>query len=151
MPTGATVLRLVFPMTDDGYYADLDDTTTEQAIETILDILENQEEGIALLGTQEWMEARSKKDNHCTLLSDIGNIDQDQIINYFQQGFNKVGGTTKEVWHFAIAGSADISNLLKLAKDIDTTRAPHLQKHIFSFIQHSWSRGCKIICQPTIT
>jgi hypothetical protein len=40
IPTGATVLRLVFPMTNNDYYADLDDATTDQALETILDILE---------------------------------------------------------------------------------------------------------------
>jgi hypothetical protein len=32
------------------------------------------------------------------------------MTNYFQQGFEKVGRSTKEVWHFAIG------NLLKLAK-----------------------------------
>jgi hypothetical protein len=116
MLTGATVLRLVFPMTNNDYYADLDDATTEQALETILDILENQEEGLALLGKQEWMENWPTKDNHCALLCDISNMDQEQITNYFQQGFEKVGRTTKEVWRFAIAGSSDISNLLKLAK-----------------------------------
>jgi hypothetical protein len=116
IPTGATVLRLVLPMTDDDYYADLDDATTEQALETILDILENQEEGIALIGKQEWMEAWPKQDNNRTLLSNIKNIDQETITNYFQQGFEKVGGNTKEVWRFAIAGSSDTSNLLKLAK-----------------------------------
>jgi hypothetical protein len=103
IPTGATELRLVFPMTDDDYYADLDDATTEQALETILDILENQEEGITLLGKQEWMEAWPKQDINCTLLSDIENIKQETIANYFQQGFEKVGGNT--VWCFAIAGA----------------------------------------------
>jgi hypothetical protein len=56
-------------MTNDDYYADLDDATTEQALETILDILENQEEGITLLGKQEWMEAWPEQDINHTLLS----------------------------------------------------------------------------------
>jgi hypothetical protein len=62
------------------------------------------------------MEAWPKQDNHCTLLSNIENINQETIMNDFQQGFKKVGRKTKEVWHFAIAGSSDTSNLLKLAK-----------------------------------
>jgi hypothetical protein len=36
---------------------DLDNATTEQSLETILDIMENQEEGLALIGKQEWMES----------------------------------------------------------------------------------------------
>jgi hypothetical protein len=69
MPTSVTVLCLVFLMTDDDYYADLDNATTEQAPEVILDILENQEDG--LIGKQEWMESWPKQDNHCTLLSEL--------------------------------------------------------------------------------
>jgi hypothetical protein len=66
MPTSMTVLCLMFLMTNDNYYADLDDATTEQALETILDIMENQEEGLALFGKQEWMESWPKQDNHHT-------------------------------------------------------------------------------------
>jgi hypothetical protein len=40
---GVPVLRLVLPMTKDNYYMDLDDATTEQVLESILGILENQE------------------------------------------------------------------------------------------------------------
>jgi hypothetical protein len=36
--------------------------------------------------------------------------------NYFQQGTEKVGANTKEVWCFAISGSSNIRNLLKLTK-----------------------------------
>jgi hypothetical protein len=50
-------------MTEDNYYMDLDNATTKQALESILDILENQEEGLALVGKQEWMENWSKQDN----------------------------------------------------------------------------------------
>jgi hypothetical protein len=76
VPTGVTVLRLVLPMTVNNYM-DFDNATTEQALESILDILEYQEEGIALVGKQEWMETWKKQDNLCTLLSNIGEIKQD--------------------------------------------------------------------------
>jgi hypothetical protein len=58
-------------MTENNYYVDLDDTTTKQALESILDILENQEEGLALVEKQEWMESWSKQDNPYIQLSDI--------------------------------------------------------------------------------
>jgi hypothetical protein len=116
VPTGVTVLRLVLPKTEDDYYEDLDDATTEQALEAILDIMENQEEGLALVGKQEWMESWSKQDNPRIQLSDISELEQDMLTNYFQQGSEKVGGRNKEVWRFAVAGSSDTTNLLKLAK-----------------------------------
>jgi hypothetical protein len=68
MPTGVTVLRLVFPMAHDDYYADLDNATTEQALESILDILENKEEGLALIGKQEWMESWTITTLYCATL-----------------------------------------------------------------------------------
>jgi hypothetical protein len=37
-------------------------------------------------------------------------------MNYFQQGSEKVGRSIKEVWRFAIPGSFDTTNLLKLTK-----------------------------------
>jgi hypothetical protein len=43
VPIGVTVLRLVFLVTKDNYYVDLDDAITEQELESILEILENQE------------------------------------------------------------------------------------------------------------
>jgi hypothetical protein len=116
VPIGVTVLRLVLPMTKDDYYMDLDDATTEQVLESIIEILENQEEGIALVGKQEWMEAWSKQDNPRILLSDIQEIEEPTLMNYFQQGTEKVGDNNKEVWRFAISGSTNTSNLLKLAK-----------------------------------
>jgi hypothetical protein len=103
-------------MTKDDYYMDLDDATTKQVLESILDILENQEEGIALVGKQEWMETLSKQDNPCVLLSDIQEIKEATLMNYFQQGTEKVGENNKEVRRFAISGSANTRNLLKLAK-----------------------------------
>jgi hypothetical protein len=36
--------------------------------------------------------------------------------SYFQQGTKTVGAITKEIWHFAIAGTTDKGNLTKLAK-----------------------------------
>jgi hypothetical protein len=116
VPIGVTVLRLVLPMTKDDYYMDLDDATTKQVLESILEILENQEEGIALVGKQEWMETWSKQDNPRVLLSDIQEIEEATLMNYFQQGTEKVGENNKEVWRFAISGSTDTGNLLKLAK-----------------------------------
>jgi hypothetical protein len=116
VPTSVTVLQLVFPMTKDDHYMDLFDATTKQALESILDILENQEEGLALVGKQEWMENWTKQDTPHTQLSEISEIEQDMLMNYFQQGSEKVGGSTKEVWHFATAGSSNTANLLRLAK-----------------------------------
>jgi hypothetical protein len=116
VPTGVTVVRLVFLMTEDNYYKDLDNTTTEQALESILDILKNQDEGLALVGKQEWMESWSKQNNPHIQLSAISETEQDTLTNYFQQGSEKVGRSKKEVWRFTIAGSSDTANLLKLAK-----------------------------------
>jgi hypothetical protein len=56
LPTGVTVLRLVFPMTDDSHYMDLPEATTEQALDTIIRIIKYQEENLELVGNQEWME-----------------------------------------------------------------------------------------------
>jgi hypothetical protein len=103
VPTSMTVLRLVFLMTEDNYYVDLDNATTEQALESILNILKNQDEGLALVGKQEWMESWSEQDNPHIQLSEISEIEQDTLTNYFQQGSGKVGGSKKEVWCFAIA------------------------------------------------
>jgi hypothetical protein len=44
VPTGMTVLRLVLPTTEDSYYMDMPDATTTQALEAIMEILEQQEE-----------------------------------------------------------------------------------------------------------
>jgi hypothetical protein len=62
------------------------------------------------------METLLKQDNPCVLLSDIQEIEEATLLNYFQQGTEKVGENNKEVWRFAISGSANTSNLLKLAK-----------------------------------
>jgi protoporphyrinogen oxidase len=53
-PTGVTVLRLVLPTTEDSYYTDMPDATTAQALEAIMEILEQQEENLKLVGKQEW-------------------------------------------------------------------------------------------------
>jgi hypothetical protein len=116
VPIGVTVLRLVLPMTKDDFYMDLDNATTKQVLEAILDILENQEEGISLVGKQEWMEAWSKQDNPRVLLSEIQEIEPTMLPNYLQQSTKKVGENNKEVWRFAISGSTNTGNLLKLAK-----------------------------------
>jgi hypothetical protein len=115
VPTGVTVLRLVFLMTKDNYCKDLDDATTKQALESILDIMEKQEEGLALVGKQ-WMESWFKQDNPHIQLSNISDLKQDMLTNYFQQGSEKVGRRNKEAWRFAVAGSSDTTNLLKLTK-----------------------------------
>jgi hypothetical protein len=92
VPIGMTVLRLVLPMKKYGYYMDLDNVTAEQVLESILNILENQEEGIALEGKQEWMETwLQKQDNPQVFLSNIQEIEQEMLTNYFQQGTEKVG------------------------------------------------------------
>jgi hypothetical protein len=57
---------------------------------------------------------KARRPSH--LLSKIQEIKQEMQTNYFQQGTKKVGGNTKEVWCFAIAGSSGTGNLLKLAK-----------------------------------
>jgi hypothetical protein len=36
--------------------------------------------------------------------------------NYFQQGVETVGSSTKEIWRFAISGTSDKGNMVKLAK-----------------------------------
>jgi hypothetical protein len=58
----------------------------------------------------------AKQDNPQVFLSEIQEIEQEMQTNYFQQGMGKVGANTKEVWRFAISGSSDTRNLLKLAK-----------------------------------
>jgi hypothetical protein len=80
----------VLPMTDNNYYTDLDNTTTDQAMESILDILENQEEGIALVGKLEWMEIWTKQDNPHTLLSNIRDIEQDMIRGATWDSFSQL-------------------------------------------------------------
>jgi hypothetical protein len=115
MLISVTALWLVFPMTSDNHYKDLNKVTTEQAIKSILGILENQEEDIALVGKQEWMQSWPKCTNPCIPISNINEIAQDTMTNYFQQGSEKAGGNIKEIWRFAIAGSSNMANLLKLA------------------------------------
>jgi hypothetical protein len=56
VPTGVTVLRLVLPTTEDSYYMDMPNATTAQALEAIMEILEQQEENLQLVGKQVWME-----------------------------------------------------------------------------------------------
>jgi hypothetical protein len=114
-------------MTKDDYDMDLDNTTTKQVLESILNILENQEEGIALVGKQEWMETWSKQDNPCVFLSDIQEIKQAMLMNYFQQGTEKVGENTKKVWRFAISGSSNTSNLLNSPRQQSTRSSSTLQ------------------------
>jgi hypothetical protein len=111
-----TVLRLVFPMTDDNHYMDLPEATMEQALDTIIGIIEYQEENLELVGNQEWLEEWNTQDNPRKVLSDINKLGPETIKNYFQQGSENVGGYLKEVWRFAIAGSADKDTLLKSIK-----------------------------------
>jgi hypothetical protein len=86
-------------MTSNNYYEDLNEATTEQAIESILGILENQEEDIALVRKQEWMQSWPKHTNPHIPISDNNEIAQDTMTNYFQQGSEKAGGNIKEIWH----------------------------------------------------
>jgi hypothetical protein len=62
------------------------------------------------------MESWSKQDNPRIQLSEISEIEQDTLTNYFQRGSEKVSRSTKEDWRFAVAGSSDTVNLLKLTK-----------------------------------
>jgi hypothetical protein len=116
LPTSVTVLRLVFLMTDESIYADLPEATTEQALDMIIGIIEYQEENLELVGNQEWMEEGPSQDNPCKLLSNISILGSATVKNYFQRGSENVGGYLKEVWRFAIAGSADKDGLLKNIK-----------------------------------
>jgi hypothetical protein len=116
VPTGVTVLRLALPTTEDSYYTDMPDATTAQALEAIMEILEQQEENLELVGKQEWMEEWSSKDNPKVPLSGIEKVEKKMFDNYFQQGVETVGNTTKEIWRFAISGTADKGNMIKLAK-----------------------------------
>jgi hypothetical protein len=52
VPTGMTVLCLVLPTTEDSYYMDMPNATTTQALEAIMEILEQQEENLKLVGKQ---------------------------------------------------------------------------------------------------
>jgi hypothetical protein len=85
LPISVTVLQLVFPMTAEDCYEGLNEATTEQALEAILGILENQEEDITLVGKQEWMQSWPKHTNPHTLISNIN-----EIKTYCQTTFNKV-------------------------------------------------------------
>jgi hypothetical protein len=114
--TGMTVLQLVFPMTDESIYADLPEATTKQALDTIIGIIEYQEENLELVGNQEWMEEWPSQDNPHKLLSNISKLGSATVKDYFQRGSENVGGYLKEVWQFAIAGSADKDGLLKNIK-----------------------------------
>jgi hypothetical protein len=62
--TGVIVLWLVFPMTDESIYADLPKATTKQALDTVIRIIKYQEENLALVGNQEWMEVLRGKQDH---------------------------------------------------------------------------------------
>jgi hypothetical protein len=55
----------------------------------------------------------SKQDNPYIQLSEISEIKQDMLMNYFQQVYKKVGRSMKEAWHFAVAGRSNTANLLK--------------------------------------
>jgi hypothetical protein len=116
LPIGMTVLRLVFPMTEDNQYIDLPEANTEQALDMIIGIIKYQEENLELVGNQEWMQEWQTSNNPCKLLSNINKLDPATAKNYFQQGSESVGGYLKEVWRFAIAGSADKDALLKNIK-----------------------------------
>jgi hypothetical protein len=116
VPTGVTVLHLVLPTTEDSYYTDMPSATTAQALEAIMEILEQQEEDLKLVGKQEWMEEWLSNDNPQVPLSGIEKIESKMFDNYFQQGVETVGSNTKEIWHFAILGTTDKGNMIKLAK-----------------------------------
>jgi hypothetical protein len=107
---------LVLPTTEDKYYTDMPNTTTAQALQTIIEIPEQPEENLKLVGKQEWMEEWLPTDSLCIPLSDIERIDTKMFQSYFQQGTKTVGAITKEIWHFAIAGTSDKGDLIKLAK-----------------------------------
>jgi hypothetical protein len=102
--TRVTVLRLVLPTTEDSYYTDMPNATTAQALEGIMEILEQQEENLKLVGKQEWMEEWPSKDNPQVPLSGIEKVKRKMFNNYFQQGVEAVGNSTKEIWCFAISG-----------------------------------------------
>jgi hypothetical protein len=116
VPTGVTVLCLMLPTTEDSYYMDMPDATIAQALKAIMEILEQQEENLQLVGKQEWMEEWPSKDNPQVPLSGIEKIERKMFDNYFQQGVETVGGSTKEIWRFAISGTANKGNMVKLAK-----------------------------------
>jgi hypothetical protein len=116
VPTGVTVLRLVLPTTEDSYYTDMPDATTAQALEAIMEILKQQEENLKLVGKQEWMEEWPSNENPLVPLSGIEKIEKKMFDNYFKQGVETVGSNTKEIWRFAISGTADKGNMVKLAK-----------------------------------
>jgi hypothetical protein len=62
------------------------------------------------------MEEWSSKDNPKVPLSGIEKVEKKMFDNYFQQGIETVGNTTKEIWQFVISGTADKGNMIKLAK-----------------------------------
>jgi hypothetical protein len=128
MLTSLTVLRLVFPMTNNNNYMDLLEATTKQALEAIIGILEIQEEGLELVRKQGWMETWPMQDNPCTLLSNIEEIKQETFDQLLSTRLRKLGGSVKEVWHFAIAGSSATANLLKIAKVTINKAQCHLYK-----------------------
>jgi hypothetical protein len=97
VPTGVTVLNLVLPTTEDSYYMDMPDATTAQALEAIMEILDQQEENLKLVGKQEWMEEWLSKDNPQVPLSGIEKFERKMFDNYFQQGIKTVGSNTKEI------------------------------------------------------
>jgi hypothetical protein len=98
VPTGVTVVRLVLPTTESSYYTDMPNATTAQALEAIMEILEQQEENLKLVGKQEWMEEWLSNDNPQVPLSGIEKIKSKMFDNYFQQGLETVGSNTKEIW-----------------------------------------------------
>jgi hypothetical protein len=98
VPTGVIILRLVLPTTEDSYYTDMPEATTAQVLEAIMEILEQQEENLELVGKQEWTEEWPSKDNPKVPLSGIEKVEKKMFDNYFQQGVETVGNTTKEIW-----------------------------------------------------
>jgi hypothetical protein len=81
-----------------------------------MEILEQQEENLKLVSKQEWMEEWPTNDSLQVPLSQIKKIESKMFDDYFQQGVKTVGSNTKEIWRFAISGTANKGNMIKLAK-----------------------------------
>jgi hypothetical protein len=75
------VMPIGILMTSNNYYKDLNKATTKQTLKAILSILENQEEDIALVGKQEWMQSWPKHTNPCTPIINIHEIAQDKLLS----------------------------------------------------------------------
>jgi hypothetical protein len=61
--------------------------------------------------------------------------------SYFQQGTKTVGGSIKEIWHFAIAGTTNKGNLIELTKaTINSTQwQTMLNTNYFPGINHYYA------------